>query len=145
MYITGEVHQIQLFFYSTIPELPVYATAYLSDYNPCSFSNHAELFKNTDDKYLIDTTLLELDKWIHVKSKVFSPDKPMTWFWLGYGTGDGLYGIRYRYLIYWDDVIIRKAGTGINSTVSSYYPCIGDTIEYKFKIWKEDPEDESDI
>ncbi len=131
--------------YNGIENIDIFTLSYLADYDPCTFNNHREMILNPDDKFLIDTTLLELDKWTHVKSKVFSPDKPMTWFWLGYGREEGEFGIFYRYGLFFDDVIIREAGAGINSTVSTYYPCFGDTLEYKFKIWKDDPEDKSDI
>jgi hypothetical protein len=131
--------------YNGIDDIDVFTLSYLADYDPCSFTEFREILFNPDDKFLIDTTLLEHDKWIHVKSDLFSPDKPMTWFWLGYGREEGALDISYRYGMFFDDVIIREAGAGINSSVSTYYPCMGDTLEYKFKIWKDDPDDKSDI
>jgi hypothetical protein len=128
-----------------IDDIDVYTLSYLADYDPCSFTEFREVLFNPDDKFRIDTTLLEHDKWTHVKSEVFSPDKPMTWFWLGYGREEGALDISYNYGLFFDDVIIREAGVGITSSVDSYNPCLGDVIEYKFKIWKDDPEDKSEV
>lgn len=128
-----------------IDDIQIFSTSYLADYDPCTFSNHEEMLFRPDDKMMIDKSLLEFDKWIHVKSKVFTPVKPMTWFWLGYTNGSGLKDIFYEYSLFFDDVIIREAGVGITSSVDNYFPCLGDIIEYKFKIWKDDPEDFSDV
>ncbi len=131
--------------FSYIGDINIYGLSYLADYDPCTTHNPREIMRNHNDKFLIDTTLLEQHKWMHIKSKVFSPDKPMTWFWLGAGRADSDFRFYYRYGLFFDDVIIREAGAGISSSVSSYYPCIGDTLEYTFKIWKDDPENKSDI
>ncbi|MFA7627389.1 MAG: hypothetical protein WCZ17_10125, partial [Candidatus Kapaibacterium sp.] len=131
--------------YSSLEEMLIYSSAYLADFDPCSFEKYEEKMVITEDKLQIDKTLLEQHKWHHIKSKVFNVDKPMTWFWLGFANGPGLKGYWYEYGLKFDDVIIREAGAGITSYVNNYYPCLGDVIEYKFKIWKDDPEDLSDL
>ena len=116
---------------------------WLGNYNHCDRNplNYSE-----DGRQLVFKDDLIVDKWKQFKSKPFLLSEDMVWAcFTGVCRGKLHDGEQIYYYIYIDDVYLREAGVGITSYVDNYYPCLGDIIEYKFKIWKDDPEDKNDV
>lgn len=96
----------------------------------------------TNKQQLLSSKSMIVGEWLHIKTEAFKPMKDMKWLVLGdFMTKDS--SDVYDFLL--DDIRIREASTSINTFCTNYTPCLGDVVTFTFDVWKDIPDDKSDV
>jgi hypothetical protein len=122
---------------------------YLSEDNPCN-DYKASVFRqlyNPENDQLIHYENYPFYKWIDVKTKPFEVKSEMNWFLVtaDISNYEKLDSTNHQFVYFIDDVILREVFVGIDSYSSNFNPCLGNIIEFEYKISLDDPETPVDL